>query len=100
MAANFDFVIRDGGIDAKGELDMASAPMLASILAAFDGHMFTLDLSNVTFIDSTGIKTLLAARRHHGGLHIVHPSSQVLRVFEVTAVTAFLLEPGEARGEN
>jgi anti-anti-sigma factor len=51
-----------------------------------------LDLRNVTFIDSTGIGTLvrlrLAAKEHGKQLVLAEPSPPVLRVLDLTSLTA------------
>src|SRR5215217_626521 len=49
-----------------GELDLATAPALeASLSRAFDGDArhVVLDLRELEFIDSSGLRTLLTARR-------------------------------------
>jgi anti-sigma B factor antagonist len=49
-----------------GELDLATAPALEAALArAFDGEAarVVLDLRELEFIDSSGLRTLLTARR-------------------------------------
>jgi ABC-type transporter Mla MlaB component len=46
-----------------GELDLASAPALTEALTSIDGDgQLTLDLSELTFIDSTGLHAILQAR--------------------------------------
>jgi anti-sigma B factor antagonist len=51
----------------RGELDRAAADSLRTRLAEacedFDGDKLTLDLSAVTFIDSTGLGVLVGAAR-------------------------------------
>jgi anti-anti-sigma factor len=98
VPTNFGFVIRDGGVDARGELDLASVSTLRAVLAAFDGHVFDLDLGAVTFIDSTGVGALIAARRHHEALRITNPSAAVLAVFETAGVTGLLVYTRNANG--
>ena len=46
-----------------GEIDMESAPQLRECLQSHVGRV-VLDLSEVTFLDSSGIATLVAARRN------------------------------------
>jgi anti-sigma B factor antagonist len=78
-------------IAATGELDAASAPMLSrSVGAAIDaGHEdLLLDLSGLSFLDSTGLGVLLGAKRRlaraGGRLQIVCAVPAVLRVFQST----------------
>jgi anti-sigma B factor antagonist len=80
-------------VAASGELDMSSAPDLkAAIRAATERGATTLvvDLGDVTFIDSTAIGVLLAARerlRQSGGaLELVCAEPNVLRVLEIVGM--------------
>jgi anti-sigma B factor antagonist len=76
-----------------GELDMSAAPDLkAAVGTAIDAGVTTLvvDLGEVTFIDSTAIGVLLAARqrlRELGGtLELVCTEPNVLRVLEIVGI--------------
>lgn len=86
-------------LEAEGELDLSSAPELRGPL--FDrvegGLRVVLDLSKVSFIDSSGIAVLVQAHRAaHGdrasngsgpALHtVIAPGSQVARVFELATL--------------
>lgn len=75
-------------IQVTGELDLASAPDLAAeITAAADGSV-TLDLSGVTFIDSSALRALVVAGRElkdAGRQLLIGPRSAVVdRVLSVT----------------
>ncbi len=77
-----------------GELDLATAPLLAEWLAEIDGPatgVVLVDLSRVTFIDGSGLRALAGAwegRGADGGLklEIVAASPLVRRVFELTGL--------------
>ncbi len=80
-------------ISLRGELDLASAPALASELydAASDGFdQLVVDLSGLDFMDSTGLSVLLEAQRaadtDHHGFSLRRGPAQVQRVFEVTGL--------------
>jgi anti-sigma B factor antagonist len=80
-------------IAVGGELDMSAAPDLrATIDGALDDGAVTLvvDLSEATFIDSTGIGTLMAAlhrlKEAGGTLEIVCVEPNLLRVFEIVGL--------------
>ena len=45
-----------------GEIDIKSAPELETALSEFEAEMVVVDLSDVTFIDSTGLRVLVMAR--------------------------------------
>lgn len=82
----------------SGDLDMATAPILRENLARVeDGGAVTimLDLSEVTFIDSSGLKEFLEARsraRDNGHRLLMSGASPAAqRLFELTG-TRFLLD--------
>jgi anti-sigma B factor antagonist len=80
-------------VSVRGEVDIATAPTLGQILGAvLESHeQVVLDLSGVSFIDSTGIGVLMAAARmadaDGGGFAIRDPSQSVLRVLELSGVS-------------
>ena len=84
-------------VSARGEIDALTAPRLGSRLfgLADEGtRRVVVDLSEVTFMDSTGIGVLLNALAHfssrHGQLVLVCPTERVLRPFEVTGLVGHL----------
>lgn len=52
-------------VAARGEVDLATAPDLAEVLAAHgaDERALVLDLRETTFLDSSGIRVLVEAHR-------------------------------------
>jgi anti-sigma B factor antagonist len=99
-----DFGVFDESVDDRthvvvpnGEVDALTAPQLGRRLLelADDGKTdVVVDLSGVTFMDSTGIGVLLNALRalaaRHGRLVLVCPTKKVLRPFEVTGLVSRL----------
>jgi anti-anti-sigma factor len=81
-----------------GELDIATAPELVDMLTRLrhHGHAVTLDLAEVTFMDSTGLTTLMDAYSQAAGngwsFGVQRPSPAVLRVFELAGVGRLLDE--------
>ena len=84
-------------LSLDGELDMASAPLLQSALE--DAHlaapeMVVLDLRRLQFVDSTGLRIILAARnrcRERGQeLAVTRGSEQVERLLSVTGLSDHL----------
>jgi anti-sigma B factor antagonist len=79
----------------SGELDMAAARSFEETLldaVSSDGPVI-LDLTDVTFIDSTAIGAMIAVRRHaerkRGGLAIVcKPDSEIERTLLYTGLDA------------
>jgi len=50
-------------IGVRGELDIATVPELARCIAKCEAPLVIVDMSQVTFIDSSGIRCLLGAYR-------------------------------------
>lgn len=84
---------RVDGLDVlvvEGELDIATAPRMMSALneALAEGEdPLVVDLSEVLFMDSTGLALLINARRRavrsKRGFAIVCPGGPISRVFEI-----------------
>jgi anti-sigma B factor antagonist len=77
----------------RGELDMYSSPQLARELdVAEQEHpaMIVLDLSELSFMDVTGLRAILdaarRARREHRRLVIANPLPHIVRLLELTAI--------------
>ncbi len=87
-------------ITPEGELDLTTVPLLEQRLnqALLAGDT-VLDLSRISFIDSTGIALLLSvsatARERGWHLELRDPSRQVERLITLTGVTELLGSPGE-----
>jgi len=79
-----------------GELDIATAPELVQMLARLrhHGHAVIVDLAEVTFMDSTGLTTLMDAhqRARSTGWSFAarRPSPAVRRVFDLAGVGRLL----------
>jgi anti-sigma B factor antagonist len=89
-------------IALSGELDVATAPVLAARLALFEGDgvaAIMLDLRELTFLDCSGLRILLAAhdRANTNGhrLILVGVGQPARRLFELTG-SEFLLNEREA----
>jgi anti-sigma B factor antagonist len=77
-------------VDAAGEVDMSTAPRLLEIIdAAPDAaRLVVVDLTEVSFLDSSGLSTLVKGQRRLAsreiGLRVVVPSDHpVRRVFAI-----------------
>jgi anti-sigma B factor antagonist len=101
--------IRDGPdgevlLDVAGQVDLSSAPEFgARMRAAIDSTSgsVTLDLSQVSFMDSAGLEELVRAReRAAGRLYVcaLHPS--VRRVLEITALLEWFPVGAEGAGRD
>jgi anti-anti-sigma factor len=91
--------VRDGRhtLALNGELDLAVAAALETTILGLCGEGVTgieLDLSQLTFMDSTGLQAVLHAQElcaEHGCDFLVTPGGgQVQRLLELTGTTAVL----------
>ena len=84
----------DTVVRAAGELDVNTAPELREQLArliAEDARQIVIDLTEVSFVDSTALSVLVSAlkrlRQADGDLELASPNPSVRRVFEITGLT-------------
>jgi anti-sigma B factor antagonist len=97
--ARMDFQVSTSAVDGaglllsvEGDLDIASADRMAepAEVAVNSGCALVVDLSGCSFIDSSGLRSVLQA--HHAladageAMAIVAPSSQVRRMLSLTAI--------------
>jgi len=80
-------------VHVAGEIDLASAPALERrVLEAIAGgaRAVTLDMSEVSFMDSTGLRSVLtireAALAAGGSLVLSRPSEPVRRLLDVSGL--------------
>jgi anti-sigma B factor antagonist len=80
-------------VRADGELDVSTAPQLRqTITTALDdgGGTVIVDLTTVTFMDSTTLGVLIGAhnrvRETGGALGLVCPDDRIRRVFRITGL--------------
>jgi anti-anti-sigma factor len=70
----------------EGEVDMASADDLRAVLRDNDTGPLILDASNLTFMDSSGLRVLLetaASRNGNGDLILRRPQRSLRRLLEI-----------------
>lgn len=89
-------------VELGGELELHNAAALREELGALcatEKPSVIVDLSHLTFMDSTGIGVLVngfkAARAHSGALALVCPSQRLMRLFEIAGLTGALLFFGD-----
>ncbi len=97
-------------IELEGEVDLACAQILADALTAIDASALdavVVDLSGLTFIDSTGLRAIIAGKSHcaeQGADFLLVPGPpQVQRLFAVVGLLDVLSFsppiPGPPSGE-
>jgi anti-anti-sigma factor len=85
---------RDATVTITGAVDLAAAPAVDTAIEAAarstDAAGIMVDLSRVTFLDSSGISVLLRGRRlaeaHDVTYHVTGAHGLVLTVLEITGV--------------
>ncbi len=91
-------------LSMRGELDLASAPLLQAEIQSSEveaAAVLVLDLKELTFIDSTGLRVLLAAyegsRERGQEFAVTQGSPQVQRLFSITGVgeRLHIIAPGD-----
>lgn len=94
-ASAFDVTVGNAGdatlVSVVGELDIATADRLSKALAEVQvgsGGRLVVDLGEVEFMDSTGLRLLIGANRRAGesdyAFVVVTGASPAKRVFELT----------------
>ena len=91
---------REGDIHVvalSGEIDLANASDVEEELKrveATDADAIVVDLSGLDFIDSTGIRVLVAAdarsRADSSRLSLIRPPDRVLRIFTISGIADLL----------
>lgn len=88
-------------VQVRGELDLVTAPQLKVVIDGvplIDSDNLVLDLTDVSFLDSSGLAVLCSAARRlarHGGRLVVRGlNDQCLRTVELVGLDAVVdLEP-------
>ena len=76
-------------VRVTGEIDLSSSPsMIDEVLKS---AIAELDLSGVTFMDSSGLHALLTLQRERQALRIVAVSPPVQRLLDITQTQELLL---------
>ena len=77
----------DEALQLRGEIDLAVADdVRAAVLDALDAGISVVDMADVTFIESTGLRALLAAASTvdgHGTLTLRNPSRSVTKILAI-----------------
>lgn len=80
----------------RGELDASTSRELAEHLTGPPGSLVVVDLAGLTFIDSSGLGAIHAARRKAiedgGNLVVCRPNPAVLRVLEITGLDMWVTD--------
>src|ERR1700709_278034 len=85
-------VAPDGTIVASGDIDVAGGPVLDAVIveheAVVPDGVIVIHLTDVAFIDASGLRSLLGASRRagerQGAVVLRSPSTSVQRLLEIT----------------
>lgn len=102
VSADFSRTVRDVGnlhlVSLCGELDMDTAEGLSDWLIASSGSTVVVDLSEVTFMDSSGISAIVVAQNHmaeHGHcLVLTRPRPFIRRTLELVGLDSWIDDSG------
>ena len=87
--AEFEVQSGPGRVVVAGEIDLRTSPELREALAdasTVEGSELVIDLTGVTFIDSSGISELLRASNAGHRLTLRHPAASVRRLFALAGL--------------
>lgn len=96
-----------GVVRLRGEVDHATGPQLRACAESLFGdgaRSLVLDMAQVTFLDSSGLKAIVQS--HHqahelgGTVTVRHAPSMVRRVMEVTGLGPFLVPGPDDRDDS
>ena len=108
LALTINHAGRTVTVSAAGELDLATAPQLEECLRQLIEEEVTaevtLDLSQVSFMDSTSISTLIRMRQlaavSDTTLVLSSPSAPVIRILDIMGITkVFQIRTGPPKAE-
>jgi anti-sigma B factor antagonist len=88
--SQLEIATTDNGWRLSGEIDAHTAPNLATALAALPEGVVRVDMAEVSFIDSSGLRVLMEAmtkaRERGGDLVVSQPSPAVARLIEISGL--------------
>ena len=83
-------------VAVDGKLTVAAAPALEAALKDLPAEVtnVTLDLSDLDYVASAGLRVIVSASKHYGNaggsLRLLHPNEEVMEVFDATGLVDIL----------
>jgi anti-anti-sigma factor len=78
------------GWKVRGEIDAHTAPLLSAAMVTLPEGNATLDVADVSFMDSSGLRVLIdaatRAREAGGDLIIANPTPGIARLIEISGL--------------
>jgi anti-anti-sigma factor len=90
--AEFRVIRVECGYALVGELDAATAPRVRELGATLDGFAVDVDLSGLTFVDSSGLHALIELKQAHPRVRLVDPAPQLQRIIALTKTRPYLFD--------
>ena len=90
LGSQLDISPTDDGWALSGEVDAHTAPILASAMESLPAGIVRIDMADVSFMDSSGLRVLMEAtaraRDSGGDIVVVRPSPTVTRLVEISGL--------------
>jgi len=94
LGAQLDIAATSTGWKLAGEIDAHTAPELATAMVQLPPGDVIVDLGDVSFMDSSGLRVLIdvaaRAREAGGDLIIAHPTPGISRLVEISGLSGQL----------
>ena len=91
-SSKFELVVIGERPTIRGECDAANARDIEGWLGGLDAEPLEVDLSGVTFFDSSALRAFLNMRRRNRHLRLVNPSKSVQNVLDITGTSVYLID--------
>lgn len=90
LGSQLDISANDHGWTLSGEVDAHTAPTLATAMVDLPDGLVRIDMADVSFMDSSGLRVLMdataRAREAGGDLVVARPSAAVARLVEISGL--------------
>lgn len=93
-AAPLEISVNETGLVLAGEIDAYTAPALAEAIGKCDLSHVMIDMAEVEFVDSSGLRVLIEAHQEAQAaerrLQLTNPSPAVSRLLEISGIDDYL----------
>jgi anti-sigma B factor antagonist len=93
-ASPLEISITDTGLALAGEIDAYTAPALAEAIGRCDHTYVMIDMAEVEFVDSSGLRVLIEAHQEAQAadrrIQLTNPSPAVSRLLEISGIDDYL----------
>lgn len=93
-AAPLEISVNETGLVLAGEIDAYTAPALAEAIEQCDLSHVLIDMAEVEFVDSSGLRVLIEAHQvaqaAERRLQLTNPSPAVSRLLEISGIDDYL----------